>query len=208
MQRLPPSSVSGGQLCRGPSSPSGAPCTWARPWESWWEHWRNGAGSETRPDAIEPSLPPVGEVKLELGFFRNEISLSLAEISASKWQNGWSGIAENPNRQLQEHTVSNTYESDGGAFLPSVKWLFLWWYIWKACLILLPLCVPCTITIPTLRTNMTLWLHWNSFSVKCLSEWNTANIQPDLGRVPLGTSSKFVLPPAAPAATGALCQSD
>lgn len=113
----------------------------------------------------------------ELGFFRNRISLSPAVISASRWHNSWPIIAENRNQQLQEHAISNTYERDSCPFLPSVKWVFLRWYIRKACLILLPLCAPCTIIIPTLYTNITLRLHRNSFSVKCsICVWNTANM--------------------------------
>lgn len=101
----------------------------------------------------------------KLGFFRGIISLSLTAISASKWRNSCPIIAENPKRRLLDHAISNTYERDDDDLLPSVKWVFFWWYIWKACLILLPLCAPCTISAPVLYTDVALWLHWYSLPV-------------------------------------------
>lgn len=128
----------------------------------------------------------------ELGFFRDTVSLNLTVIIASKWHNSCPIVAENPNQQLQDHAVSNTYERDDDALLPSVKWVFFWWYIWKTCLNLLSFCAPCTISFPILHTDITLWLHWNSlWSTKSLCETQQIFIWTLLGSLQRPSPSLF-----------------
>lgn len=160
------------QLCQGPSGPSRAPCTWDMPWKSWQEHRGNGADSELCASTTEPSLMPTRDTKLELpswtGFLQRDDYLSLTAISASKWCNSCPIIAENPKQQLQDQTISNTYERDDESLLPSVKLVFFWWFIWKTCLILLPHCAPCTSAFPC----YTQISHYDCTEIACLEAAN------------------------------------